>query len=72
MPDGVSADKKSIVTSAGSLHFDNQQSSVTTQVGDDISVVLDDSGITIASGSAHSIAVSSSGVSVNDDALEVS
>ena len=72
IPDGVSADKKSIVTKAGSLHFDNEESSVTTQVGDDHTVVLDDSGVTISAGSDHSVAVSSSGVSVNNDALEVS
>jgi uncharacterized protein involved in type VI secretion and phage assembly len=72
IPDGASADVKSIVTKAGSLHFDNQASSVTAQVGSDHSMVIDDNGVTLRAGSGRSVAIGPSGVSVNDDAMEIS
>jgi len=72
IPNGASADVKSIVTTAGSLHFDNQKASVTTQVSSDQSVVLDDSGVTIKASTGQQVAVGTSSVSVNNGALEVS
>jgi len=72
VPDNASADLKSIITKAGSLQFDNQNASVTAQVSADHSVVIDDSGVTISAGSGQQVAVSASGVSVNNDAMEVS
>jgi uncharacterized protein involved in type VI secretion and phage assembly len=72
IPDGTSADLKSIVTKAGSLHFDNEKASVTAQVSSDHTVVLDDSGVTISASSGHQVAVGTSGVSINNDAMEVS
>jgi len=72
VPDGTSADVKSIVTNAGSLHFDNQNASVTAQVSSDQKVVLDDSGVTISASAGQQVAVGTSSVSVNNGALEVS
>lgn len=72
IPNGASADVKSIVTTAGSLHFDNQKASVTTQVSSDQSIVLDDSGVTIKASTGQQVAVGPSSVSVNNGALEVS
>jgi uncharacterized protein involved in type VI secretion and phage assembly len=72
IPSGASADVKSIVTTAGSLRFDNQKASVTTQVSSDQSVVLDDSGVTIKASTGQQVAVGTSSVSVNNGALEVS
>ena len=72
VPDNASADLKSIITKAGSLHFDNQNASVTAQVSANHSVVIDNSGVTISASSGQQVAVSASGVSVNNDAMEVS
>jgi uncharacterized protein involved in type VI secretion and phage assembly len=71
VPDDASADIKSIVTKAGSLHFDNQNASVTAEVSSDHKVVLDDSGVTISASSGQQVAVGTSSVSVNSDALEI-
>jgi uncharacterized protein involved in type VI secretion and phage assembly len=71
VPDDASADVKSIVTKAGSLQFDNQKASVTAQVSSDQKIVLDDSGVTISSSSGQQVAVGTSSVSVNNDALEI-
>jgi len=71
IPDGASADVKSIITKAGSLSFDNQASSVTAQVGSDHTMVIDDNGLTLSAGSDRKLAVSASGVSINNDAMEV-
>jgi uncharacterized protein involved in type VI secretion and phage assembly len=72
VPDGASADLKSIITKAGSLHFDNQKASVTALVSADHTIVLDDSGVTISASSGHQVAVGASGVSVDNDAMEIS
>jgi hypothetical protein len=71
IPDGASADVKSIVTTAGSLQFDNQNASVTAQVRSDQKVVLDDTGVTISASSGNQVAVGTSSVSINDDVLEI-
>jgi uncharacterized protein involved in type VI secretion and phage assembly len=70
IPD-VDADAvKTIITGAGSLAFDNDDNSVTLQDSAEHSFVLDSSGATTTADEG-SVAVSSSGVSVNNGALEV-
>jgi phage baseplate assembly protein gpV len=71
VPSLSSADVKSIVTSAGTLSFDNNGSSVTLQDSAQHSLVLDSSGATVTA-DAGKIEVGASGVSVNSGALEVS
>ncbi len=70
IPSNASASVKSIVTSAGSIAFNNDQSSITLTDAQNNTVVLDQSGITSTSGS-NSVAVGTSSVSVNDGAMEV-
>jgi uncharacterized protein involved in type VI secretion and phage assembly len=70
LPSNASADVKSIVTSAGSIAFDNNASSITLTDAQNNTVVLDSSGVTSTSG-ANSVAIGSSSVSVNDGAMEV-
>jgi uncharacterized protein involved in type VI secretion and phage assembly len=70
LPSSASADRKSIVTSAGSIAFDNNESSITLTDAQNNTVVLDSSGVTSSSG-ANSVAIGTSSVSVNDGALEV-
>lgn len=71
IPDVASADVKSIVTTAGSLRFDNQKASVTAEASSGHTVVLDDSGVTTSAGSGQ-VAVGTASVSVNNGALEIS
>jgi phage baseplate assembly protein gpV len=71
VPSSASADVKSIVTSAGTLSFDNNASSVTLQDSAQHSLVLDSSGATVTA-EAGKIEAGASGVSVNSGALEVS
>ena len=70
VPSSASADVKTIVTSAGTLSFDNSGSAVTLAGSAQNTLVLDQSGATVTAGSGK-IEVGSSGVSVNDGALEV-
>jgi uncharacterized protein involved in type VI secretion and phage assembly len=70
LPSSADADVKSIVTSAGSIAFDNNESSITLTDAQDNTVVLDSSGVTSTSG-ANSVAIGTSSVSVNDGAMEV-
>jgi hypothetical protein len=71
VPSAAAADVKSIITTAGTLSFDNGGSSVTLQDASQDSLVFDSSGATVTAGSGK-IAVGASGVSVNSGALEVS
>lgn len=71
VPSSASADVKTIVTTAGTLSFDNSGSSVTLEDAAQNSLVFDSSGATVAAGSGK-IEVGASGVSVNSGALEVS
>jgi uncharacterized protein involved in type VI secretion and phage assembly len=70
VPASASATVKSIVTSAGSLAFDNGASSVALQDSQQDLLTLDGSSATISAGSG-TIEVGASGVSVNNGALEV-
>ena len=70
IPSSASADVKTIVTTAGSLSFDNSGSAVTVAGSAQNTLVLDQNGATVTAGSGK-IEVGSSGVSVNDGALEV-
>jgi len=70
VPSSAAADVKTIITSAGTLSFDNGSGSVTLADSAQNTVVLDSSGATITAG-AGKIEVSASGVSVNNGALEV-
>lgn len=70
LPSSASGTVKSIITSAGSIAFDNNQSSITLTDAQNNTVVLDSDGVTSTSGS-NSVAVGTSSVSVNDGALEV-
>jgi phage baseplate assembly protein gpV len=71
VPSAASADVKSIITSSGTLAFDNNASSVTLQDTTPNSLVFNASGATVTAGSGK-IEVGASGVSVNSGALEVS
>jgi uncharacterized protein involved in type VI secretion and phage assembly len=70
LPSNASADVKSIVTSAGSIAFDDKASSITLTDAQNNTVVLDSSGVTSTSGS-NSVAVGTSSVSINNGAMEV-
>jgi len=70
IPSSVSADVKTIVTSAGTLSFDNSNSAVTLAGSSQNTLALDQNGATVTAGSGK-IEVGSSGVSVNKGALEV-
>jgi len=70
LPSNASGTVKSIITSAGSIAFDNDQSSITLTDAQNNTVVLDSNGVTSTSGS-NSVAVGTSSVSVNNGALEV-
>jgi hypothetical protein len=61
---------KTIVTAAGQLDFDTSANSVTLEDASQNTVVLDATGITSTSG-ASNVAIGSTGVSINDGALEV-
>lgn len=71
VPSQASATVKSIVTQAGSIALDDGAGSITLTDAQQNTVVLDSSGITCTSGSG-SVAIGSSGVSVNNGALQVS
>lgn len=71
LPSDASADVKSIVTSAGSIAFDDNGSSITLTDAQNNTVVLDSNGVTSTSGGS-SVAIGTSSVSVNSGALEVS
>jgi uncharacterized protein involved in type VI secretion and phage assembly len=71
LPSSASASVKSIITSAGSVAFDNNQSSITLTDAQNNTVALDQNGVTSTSG-ANSVAIGTSSVSVNDGAWEVS
>jgi uncharacterized protein involved in type VI secretion and phage assembly len=71
VPSNTSATVKTIVTSAGSLTFDDDQSSVTAKDAGGDSVSLSGGTITIES-TTGKIVADSSGVSVNDGAFTVS
>jgi len=70
VPSSAAADVKTIITSAGTLSFDNGSGSVTLADSAQNTVVLDSSGATVTAG-AGKIEVGASGVSVNNGALEV-
>ena len=70
VPSSAAADVKTIITSAGTLSFDNGSGSVTLADSAQNTVVLDSSGATVTAG-AGKIEVGASGVSVNHGALEV-
>jgi hypothetical protein len=70
VPSSASAGVKTIITSAGTLAFDNGASSVTLANSSQHSLVLDSSGAVAAAG-AGKIELGASGVSVNSGALEV-
>jgi hypothetical protein len=70
IPSSAAADVKTIVTSAGTLSFDNGGSSVTLAGSAQNAVVLDSTGATVSAGSGK-VEVGASGVSVNDGAFEV-
>jgi uncharacterized protein involved in type VI secretion and phage assembly len=70
LPSNASAKVKSIITTAGSIAFDNDQSSITLADAQNNTVVLDQQGVKNTSG-ANSVAVGTSSVSVNDGAMEV-
>jgi len=70
VPSSAAADVKSIVTTAGTLSFDNGGDSVTLAGSAQNTVVLDSSGATVTAGTGK-IEVGASGVSVNSGALEV-
>ena len=70
IPSSAAATLKTIVATAGSLAFDNNAASVTLEDATSNTVVVDSSGITSTAG-AGTVAVSASGVSVNNGALEV-
>jgi uncharacterized protein involved in type VI secretion and phage assembly len=70
VPSAAASTLKTIIATAGSLAFDNSANSVTLQDAAQHSLVLDSSGATTTAGSG-AVAVSASGVSVNNGALEV-
>lgn len=71
VPPNASATVKTIVTSAGSLSFDDDQGSITVKDANGDSVSLSGGTITVESTSGKIVA-DSSGVSVNDGAFTVS
>jgi len=70
IPSAAAATLKTIITTAGSLAFDNNAASVTLQDSAQHTVVLDSSGVTATAGSSV-IAAGAAGVSINNGALEV-
>lgn len=72
VPASASATVKSIVTSAGSLAFDDDAGSVTLSDGSDDGLTLDGSSATLSGGAgAATVDLGASGVSVNNGAFEV-
>jgi uncharacterized protein involved in type VI secretion and phage assembly len=70
VPSSAAAGVKTIITSAGTLAFDNDASRVTLADSAQHSLVLDSSGAT-ATAEAGKIELGASGVSVNSGALEL-
>jgi uncharacterized protein involved in type VI secretion and phage assembly len=70
IPSSAAATLKTIITTAGTLSFDNSAASVTLQDSAQHTVVINSSGIT-ATGGSGVIAAGASGVSINNGALEV-
>jgi uncharacterized protein involved in type VI secretion and phage assembly len=70
VPSQASATVKSIITTAGSLAMDDDANSITLTDAQQNTVVLDSSGVTSTSGSGQ-VAIGTSGVNVNNGALEV-
>ncbi len=70
LPSKADANVKTLLTDAGSLTFDNNAKSITLTDANQNTITLDSTGITSTSGSSK-VAIGSSGVSVNDGALEV-
>lgn len=70
LPAAASATVQSVVTSAGSLAFDGDASSVTLQGADSQTAVLDSDGLTLKAGSGQ-VAIGASGVNINSGALVV-
>jgi len=71
IPSQASATVKSIVTKAGSIALDDDAGSITLTDAQQNTAVLDSNGVTCTSGSS-SVAIGSSGVNVNNGALQVS
>lgn len=71
VPDSASANAKSIITSAGTITFDNDAASITLTDADSDSLTLSGGSGTLTAG-AGTIVADASGVSVNDGALEIS
>ncbi len=70
IPNTAASTLKTIVTTAGSLAFDNQANTVTLADANKDNVVLNGSSVTTTAGAA-SVAVGPASVSVNSGALEV-
>jgi phage baseplate assembly protein gpV len=70
LPGAASATVQSVVTTAGSLAFDSDASSITLQGSASQTVVLDSDGLTLKAGSGQ-IAIGVSGVNVNSGALVI-
>ena len=70
LPSNASAKVKSIITTAGSIAFDNNQSSITLTDAQNNTVVLGQQGVASTSG-ANSVSVGTSSVSINNGAMEV-
>jgi phage baseplate assembly protein gpV len=70
IPASASATVKSIITTAGTIAFDNNAGSITITGQQGQTITMDSAGITINAG-AGNVVVGSSGVSLNNGALEV-
>lgn len=70
IPSAADAAVKSIITQAGTLAFDTTQSSITATGAQSQTVVLDAQGVTATAGSG-SVAVASSGVTINSGAMVI-
>ncbi|HYP64218.1 MAG TPA: phage baseplate assembly protein V [Acidocella sp.] len=70
IPGSADAAVKSIITQAGTLAFDTNQSSITATGAQSQTVVLDAQGVTATAGSG-SVAVASSGVTINSGAMVI-
>lgn len=71
VPSEASADIKTIMTKAGTLAFDNATPAITLADPDEQQLAIDSDGVTLKV-DPKKVVVSSSSVSVNDGALEVS
>jgi len=71
IPSSATAAVKAIITTAGTLTFDTNAGSITTTGSQSQTVTLDDQGVTITAASG-SVAVATSGVTINNGAMVVS